>query len=458
MINILLVDDDLSFLKSFKKMPIDGAKIHSFSSAIDALKEINTINPEIIISDVKMPGVHGIDFSVIAKSIIKPKEFIYVSANSKEEIEKTYGPLKNSQYFRKPLKIEFYDFLDEVVEKANKQNKDITDVKNSKPSMFKTRVANLQNLKKSIIEWHDLNLRLLKMNISDDIPEGPLDSIYHSQKHNLELIQEIFELSSQEFNSFCNQIIGEDMHYSRRYESYIIDQFKDKVSVQYSPSVFINFENKEYLIQSIYFSKEETDDFFSIKINGKKTQEKHSGNNDIAKINCENQKRYTLLMTLSKQITRRHLAFYWDILDNKKQHLEFPNGYRTLDGKTSSKIFRVNNRYINEKNEIINIADENQIPDLSILCSKKKVTIKKLGHNEFEISVGGSIVEAPTTKMINEVYKNQDKEKNSEYLKMDELFRICWEIAGGKENWEISPNLKFSLKDISKTKKKFGLF
>ena len=61
-IKILVVDDDLDSLNILKRI-LEGRKaiVRAASSASDALAELDSLVPDVIVSDIGMPGVDGFD-------------------------------------------------------------------------------------------------------------------------------------------------------------------------------------------------------------------------------------------------------------------------------------------------------------------------------------------------------------------------------------------------------------
>lgn len=61
---ILIVEDDINMRKSLEMAlgDYDEFEISSVKSAVEALKKIDSINPDLIITDINMPGLDGIEF------------------------------------------------------------------------------------------------------------------------------------------------------------------------------------------------------------------------------------------------------------------------------------------------------------------------------------------------------------------------------------------------------------
>ena len=61
--NILLVDDDQSILKTLNnKIEQHGFQCTSYNNATDALKFFKENNIDIVITDIKMPDMNGVEF------------------------------------------------------------------------------------------------------------------------------------------------------------------------------------------------------------------------------------------------------------------------------------------------------------------------------------------------------------------------------------------------------------
>src|SRR5262245_32258626 len=103
MATVFLVDDDLAFLESIKDFPLRGIELTTFSDPVQALKSLRSSQPDILISDVQMPGVHGLDFCFIAREIIAHQKVILISANSLADIQAKYGSIGDLKFYQKPL-------------------------------------------------------------------------------------------------------------------------------------------------------------------------------------------------------------------------------------------------------------------------------------------------------------------------------------------------------------------
>lgn len=59
---ILLVDDEESIHLLYREeFEEDGYEVHSALSGEEALEKLNIVNPDLVILDINMPGMNGID-------------------------------------------------------------------------------------------------------------------------------------------------------------------------------------------------------------------------------------------------------------------------------------------------------------------------------------------------------------------------------------------------------------
>lgn len=129
-IRVLLVeDDDISreMLRSIcdnASIPVDCT---AMSSGMEALIDINSIQPHILITDLDMPGIDGFELLRILRQNSKFDNMIILalSALTGDEVEKRGGLLKDCIYMPKPMKADwFYGFFAGVmVSNSGKQKK-----------------------------------------------------------------------------------------------------------------------------------------------------------------------------------------------------------------------------------------------------------------------------------------------------------------------------------------------
>lgn len=101
---LFLIDDEEAILASlYRLFRRDGYNIVRFTSAKEAISQLNNYNVDIIITDMRMPEMNGLEFLKVAK-VVCP-EAIRVILSGYEEKEVVLDALSNSfahQYFLKP--------------------------------------------------------------------------------------------------------------------------------------------------------------------------------------------------------------------------------------------------------------------------------------------------------------------------------------------------------------------
>lgn len=80
---ILFLEDEVEFLTTLSQLFRDqGYDVIEVTSAEDAVKKLSELVPDLILADIKLPGIDGFDFFSQIRKIEKYKNipFIYVTA------------------------------------------------------------------------------------------------------------------------------------------------------------------------------------------------------------------------------------------------------------------------------------------------------------------------------------------------------------------------------------------
>jgi DNA-binding response OmpR family regulator len=86
--NILTVDDDEDLTNLYETfLKYDGYKVDSFTDPIDALSSFQKDVYDLVLLDLKMPKMNGIELSQELKNIDPDLLFRFITAASKEYIE-----------------------------------------------------------------------------------------------------------------------------------------------------------------------------------------------------------------------------------------------------------------------------------------------------------------------------------------------------------------------------------
>ena len=112
MIKILIVDDDKNFIDTLKdsfKMKDMNAEIAVAESAKEGINALSKNVPSIIILDVQLPDMHGIEFLRILKESKKFKDIpvMFISAKYTEPSDRADAMLSGaSSFFSKPVDVD----------------------------------------------------------------------------------------------------------------------------------------------------------------------------------------------------------------------------------------------------------------------------------------------------------------------------------------------------------------
>jgi DNA-binding response OmpR family regulator len=110
--NILIVDDDKNFIDTLEdglKLKNINAEISVAKSAREALDALAAAVPSIIILDIQLPDMHGVEFlRVIRESArLKKVPVVFISAKYTEPADRSEAMLAGAgAFFSKPVDIE----------------------------------------------------------------------------------------------------------------------------------------------------------------------------------------------------------------------------------------------------------------------------------------------------------------------------------------------------------------
>ncbi len=103
---IVVVDDEIKLLKVIKRaLEIDGYEVFDFSDPFAGLDFINTRECDLIISDIRMSGMTGLDLLGRVRSAFPQKPVILMTAFSSMETAVTAVKLGANDYLQKPFEL-----------------------------------------------------------------------------------------------------------------------------------------------------------------------------------------------------------------------------------------------------------------------------------------------------------------------------------------------------------------
>lgn len=137
-IRILVVDDDfatLEFLRSILALAQDDFEVLGVASAEEALLSLERTPFKLLITDVRLPGLTGIELVRAAWEVRPDLPVIMITAYSLSEVDEEVASLGVVNYFRKPLDAE--DFLDAVFAAIEKPEQASKQAEEKRPAYLK---------------------------------------------------------------------------------------------------------------------------------------------------------------------------------------------------------------------------------------------------------------------------------------------------------------------------------
>ena len=108
MARILIVDDERDICNMLKEFLTDkGHEVHIANSGEEALPIVKKEKPHIVLLDIRMPGMGGIECLRRIKEINKEIGVIMITAVKEERIGKEAMELGAFDYITKPLSLEY---------------------------------------------------------------------------------------------------------------------------------------------------------------------------------------------------------------------------------------------------------------------------------------------------------------------------------------------------------------
>lgn len=110
--NIVIVDDDANFIDTLEdglKLKNVDAEITVAKSAREAMSFLGKISPTLIILDVQLPDMHGVEFLRVIResSRLKNVPVVFISAKYTEPADRSEAMLAGaSAFFSKPVDID----------------------------------------------------------------------------------------------------------------------------------------------------------------------------------------------------------------------------------------------------------------------------------------------------------------------------------------------------------------
>lgn len=112
---ILVVDDEITWIAPFARYMEKKHLIYIATNGADALKIFRSVRFNLVVTDVMMPKMCGIDLVKEIRKIDKSVPVIVITGQDEEWIDREAANLNVLSVMRKPLKVDaFLDTLREV--------------------------------------------------------------------------------------------------------------------------------------------------------------------------------------------------------------------------------------------------------------------------------------------------------------------------------------------------------
>jgi DNA-binding NtrC family response regulator len=106
-IKVLLVDDEIAFVNTLaQRLRLRKLLVDTVYDGEQALTYINDIEPDVIVLDLKMPGLHGIEVLREIKKIKREIQVIILTGHGTDKDEEEARKLGGFDFLRKPADID----------------------------------------------------------------------------------------------------------------------------------------------------------------------------------------------------------------------------------------------------------------------------------------------------------------------------------------------------------------
>lgn len=106
-IKVLLVDDEVDFVETLaQRLKMRGLIVDAVYDGEQALSFIKKIEPDVIVLDLKMPGLHGIEVLREIKNLKPNIQVIILTGHGTEKDEEEAKRLGGFDFLRKPADID----------------------------------------------------------------------------------------------------------------------------------------------------------------------------------------------------------------------------------------------------------------------------------------------------------------------------------------------------------------
>lgn len=381
---LYLVDDEKNIRESIKTYIPWGdfgvTQVITAKSGLEALEKMELNPPDVILSDIRMPKMNGIEFATKAKALYPDSVILFLSGYADKEYLKSAIQLEAFQYIEKPIDIHsLQSILADAVSKKKtiqKHNKHLNDLEQShtenlhiiRQNLINSLISsNTQELSKKAIDSINLFTKIpshtfLMAYIKFNWPRDLSDAILYDAKNKilqLTLSEEWISSTLTGFNIENDFVILIDGNYSGLQTTSLLASLTNQFSFPYTYSIGLS-----------------------------KSRNTLQGSR-VSYLEAKNASAY---------------QFYY----GPKQHIEFSNFYNT--------VYNLSPTLITEFNEALKNPDINDITNVL-----QKINTDILA-NKPEISNVKGIYTALFTFLDNEARKTNNS--NYDFIKIKQIIKI----------------------------------
>jgi DNA-binding NtrC family response regulator len=165
---ILLVDDEVDFVETLsERLSLGGYNVKAVSSPLEAMPLLHSFSPNLVLLDIKMPEMNGIEFLKLIKKINPSIDVIMLTAFGNMNFFEESMESGAIEYIIKPIDINELIIKIERVKKKHKNVEVSPAVFAIKPEIFDVQVEKTkQFLKETEIKFQKENI-LVKLFIEE---------------------------------------------------------------------------------------------------------------------------------------------------------------------------------------------------------------------------------------------------------------------------------------------------
>ena len=104
--NVMIVDDEPHVIRILRlTLEREGYRVESANDGVEALQKLDTFTPDVLISDIQMPGMDGRTLCRTARERIRQQPFLILVMTSMTALEERdwVSQLDNTQFLEKPI-------------------------------------------------------------------------------------------------------------------------------------------------------------------------------------------------------------------------------------------------------------------------------------------------------------------------------------------------------------------